>query len=145
MSLSTYTTSSGQSSCFKKSTSYTNLNFIYFGAQGFYYHQYTQLLPFSRQVTNCSSMISNRAEMPYIYISREQPNPTTRSTATEQWIHLILTYARHRRLFILRMEDAETEASDWAEILRNERINRELSVALFFLFCDSLMGRVQER
>ena len=56
---------------------------------------------------------------------REQPNPTTQSIATEQWIRLILTYARHRRLFILRVEDAEQAESDWAEILRNERISRE--------------------
>ena len=56
---------------------------------------------------------------------REQPNPTTQSIATEQWIRLILTYARHRRLFILRVEDAEQAESDWADILRNERISRE--------------------
>jgi len=57
----------------------------------------------------------------------EQPNPSTQSIATEQWIRLILTYARHRRLFILRVEDAETAESDWAEILRNERINRKIT------------------
>ena len=56
---------------------------------------------------------------------REQPNPTTQAIATEQWIRLILTYARHRRLFTLCVEDAEKAESDWAEILRNERINRE--------------------
>ena len=61
-------------------------------------------------------------------MSREQPNPATQSIATEQWIRLILSYARHRKLFILRAEDAETAESDWAEILRNERINRELSL-----------------
>jgi len=61
-------------------------------------------------------------------VSREQPNPATQSIATEQWIRLILSYARHRKLFILRAEDAETAESDWAEILRNERINRELSL-----------------
>ncbi|KDR80840.1 hypothetical protein GALMADRAFT_1357729, partial [Galerina marginata CBS 339.88] len=54
----------------------------------------------------------------------EQPNPTTQSTATEQWIRLILTYSRHRKLFILRVEDADTTGSDWEEILRNERLNR---------------------
>ncbi|KIM47132.1 hypothetical protein M413DRAFT_440655 [Hebeloma cylindrosporum] len=57
----------------------------------------------------------------------EQPNPTTQSIATEQWIRLILTYARHRKLFILRVEDAEAAESDWAEILRNERINRKMT------------------
>ncbi|KAF8902415.1 ESCRT-II complex subunit-domain-containing protein [Gymnopilus junonius] len=56
----------------------------------------------------------------------EQPNPTTQSTATEQWIRLILTYARHKKLFNLRVEDAEIAESDWEEILRNERINRRI-------------------
>ncbi|KAF9472854.1 ESCRT-II complex, vps25 subunit [Pholiota conissans] len=56
----------------------------------------------------------------------EQPNPTTHATATAQWIKLILTYARHRKLFTLRVEDAETAGSDWEEILRNERINRKI-------------------
>ncbi|KAF8972780.1 ESCRT-II complex subunit-domain-containing protein [Flammula alnicola] len=56
----------------------------------------------------------------------EQPNPTTKATATEQWIRLILTYARHRRLFALRVEDTEASGNDWEEILRNERINRKI-------------------
>ncbi|KAJ8586688.1 hypothetical protein M405DRAFT_874942 [Rhizopogon salebrosus TDB-379] len=54
----------------------------------------------------------------------EQPNPNTQAQFTEQWIRLILTYARHRRLFVLRVEDAEVPGGDWDEILRNERINR---------------------
>ncbi|CAA7265161.1 unnamed protein product [Cyclocybe aegerita] len=56
----------------------------------------------------------------------EQPNPTTQSIATEQWIRLILSYARHRKLFVLRVEDAETTDGDWEEILRNDRINRKV-------------------
>ncbi|OAX36383.1 ESCRT-II complex vps25 subunit [Rhizopogon vinicolor AM-OR11-026] len=56
----------------------------------------------------------------------EQPNPNTQAHLTEQWIRLILTYARHRRLFILRVEDAEVPGGDWDEILRNERINRRV-------------------
>ncbi|GLB41895.1 putative ESCRT-II complex vps25 subunit [Lyophyllum shimeji] len=56
----------------------------------------------------------------------QQPNPGTQAIAIEQWTRLILTYARHRRLFVLRVEDAETTGNDWDEILRNERINRKL-------------------
>ncbi|KAF5316477.1 hypothetical protein D9619_006707 [Psilocybe cf. subviscida] len=56
----------------------------------------------------------------------EQPNPTTQSIATEQWSRLILSYARHRKLFVLRVEDADARGSDWDEILRNERINRRI-------------------
>ncbi|KAF8628704.1 hypothetical protein AX17_005927 [Amanita inopinata Kibby_2008] len=56
----------------------------------------------------------------------EQPNPTTQAIATDHWIRLILGYARHRKLFILKVEDAETSANDWDEILKNERINRKV-------------------
>ncbi|KAF9050295.1 ESCRT-II complex subunit-domain-containing protein, partial [Panaeolus papilionaceus] len=56
----------------------------------------------------------------------EQPHPNTRSIATEQWIRLILSYARHKKLFVLKVEDADAADSDWAEILRNERINRAI-------------------
>ncbi|KAG6888063.1 hypothetical protein C0995_010838 [Termitomyces sp. Mi166 len=38
----------------------------------------------------------------------------------------MLAYARHRRLFFLRVEDAEIAGNDWDEILRNERINRKV-------------------
>ncbi|KAI0765991.1 ESCRT-II complex subunit-domain-containing protein [Irpex lacteus] len=56
----------------------------------------------------------------------QQPNPTTQATLTGQWTKLILSYARHRNLFVLRIDDAETSGNDWDEILRNERINRKL-------------------
>ena len=56
---------------------------------------------------------------------RQQPNPTTQSIVIGHWIRLILTYARHRKLFVLRVEDSETTGSDWEEILHNERINRK--------------------
>ncbi|KAG6811874.1 hypothetical protein H0H92_005450 [Tricholoma furcatifolium] len=56
----------------------------------------------------------------------QQPNPATDAIAVEQWSHLLLAYARHRRLFILRVEDAETPNEAWDEVLRNERINRKI-------------------
>ncbi|KAI6013535.1 ESCRT-II complex vps25 subunit [Pisolithus marmoratus] len=56
----------------------------------------------------------------------EQPNPTTQSTFADNWIRLILSYARYRRLFVIRVEDAEVAGGDWDEILRNERINRRV-------------------
>ena len=62
------------------------------------------------------------------YMSRQQPNPTTQAASTEFWIKLILSYARHRRLFFLRVEDTEAKGGDWDEVLRNERINRESSI-----------------
>ncbi|KDQ61484.1 hypothetical protein JAAARDRAFT_30924 [Jaapia argillacea MUCL 33604] len=56
----------------------------------------------------------------------QQPNPNTQSIVTENWTRLILTYARYRRLFFIKLEDAETKGGDWDEVLRNERINRQL-------------------
>ncbi|KAI0339559.1 ESCRT-II complex vps25 subunit [Trametopsis cervina] len=56
----------------------------------------------------------------------QQPNPTTQATLTAQWTRLILSYARHRNLFLLRVEDSEAPGNDWDEILRNERINRKI-------------------
>ncbi|KAI0692507.1 ESCRT-II complex vps25 subunit [Cytidiella melzeri] len=56
----------------------------------------------------------------------QQLNPTTQATLTAQWTRLILSYARHRQLFLLRVEDAGIPGSDWDEIFRNERINRKL-------------------
>ncbi|KAF9224063.1 ESCRT-II complex vps25 subunit [Gyrodon lividus] len=56
----------------------------------------------------------------------EQPTPSTQSLFTDHWSRLILAYARHRRLFTLRVEDAEVAGGDWDEILRNERINRRV-------------------
>jgi len=43
---------------------------------------------------------------------------------TEHWTKLILSYARFRKLFTLRVEDAEAGGGDWDEVLRNPRINR---------------------
>ncbi|KIP03804.1 hypothetical protein PHLGIDRAFT_31637 [Phlebiopsis gigantea 11061_1 CR5-6] len=56
----------------------------------------------------------------------QQPNPNTQATVSENWTKLILSYARHRRLFTLRVEDAEVPGGEWDEILRNTRINRRL-------------------
>ena len=53
-------------------------------------------------------------------------------TLTEHWTKLILSYARFRRLFTLRVEDAETggDNGDWDEVLRNPRINRAYTLHL---------------
>ncbi|TEB22013.1 ESCRT-II complex, vps25 subunit [Coprinellus micaceus] len=56
----------------------------------------------------------------------KQPNPATEAIVIEQWSKLILSYARHRKLFMLRVDDAETPGGEWDEVLRNERINRRL-------------------
>ncbi|KAI0285769.1 ESCRT-II complex vps25 subunit [Russula aff. rugulosa BPL654] len=60
----------------------------------------------------------------------QQPNAATQATFTEQWTRLILAYARHRALFILRIEDAEHTGAgagaEWDDVLKNPRINRRL-------------------
>ncbi|KAI0091587.1 ESCRT-II complex subunit-domain-containing protein [Irpex rosettiformis] len=67
----------------------------------------------------------------------QQPNLSTQITHTAHWTRLILSYARHRQLFLLRVEDAETSGSNWDEILKNERINRKLlPTHLSFILAD---------
>jgi ESCRT-II complex subunit len=61
---------------------------------------------------------------------RQQPNQATQSILTDQWIHLILSYAFHRNIYILKIEDAEIPGNDWDEVLRNERINSTFPYAL---------------
>jgi len=56
----------------------------------------------------------------------EQPNAATQTIFTDQWTRLLLAYARHRGLFVLRIEDAEVSGGEWDEVLRNPRINRRL-------------------
>ncbi|EGN96971.1 hypothetical protein SERLA73DRAFT_185237 [Serpula lacrymans var. lacrymans S7.3] len=73
----------------------------------------------------------------------EQPNPTTQSQNISQWTRLILAYARHRRLFVLRLEDAETSGGDWDEVLRNERINRRVLPSHLSAIMESMITNGQ--
>lgn len=81
----------------------------------------------------------------------QQPNATTQAAFTEQWTRLLLAYARHCGLFILRIEDAEvTGGGEWDEVLRNPRINRgsrllALVLFLFPLFWSTWCGEVVSR
>ncbi|KAI5995618.1 ESCRT-II complex vps25 subunit [Pisolithus albus] len=71
----------------------------------------------------------------------EQPNPTTQSVFNDNWIRLILSYARHRRLFVIRVEDAEVAGGDWDEILRNERINRRVLPSYLTSLISAMVSR----
>ncbi|KAG1812913.1 ESCRT-II complex vps25 subunit [Suillus subaureus] len=71
----------------------------------------------------------------------EQPNQNTQAHLTEQWIRLILTYARHKRLFVLRVDDAEVPGGDWDEILRNERINRRIPPSYLSSLMASMIAK----
>lgn len=58
--------------------------------------------------------------------ARQQRNPTVIAKQTQLWTRLILSYARSRRLFTLKLEDAEQRSgTDWADIFYNPRIKRE--------------------
>jgi len=59
----------------------------------------------------------------------------TLAIAIDNWTRLILSYARFKRLFYLRVEDAEVTGGDWDEVLRNPRINRKIQANyLSFIF-----------
>lgn len=76
----------------------------------------------------------NRTIIYSIWVNRLslQPKPSIQATQTQYWTRLILSYARHRRLFTLRIEDCEAPGSDWDEILRNDKINRVYFLSLFY-------------
>lgn len=100
---------------------------------------FTSVLPSS--ITHLSVLIS-------FPLRRRQPNPATQAVFTEQWTRLLLAYARHRGLFVLRTEDAEVSSgSEWDEVLRNPRINRGSSIIPSPLFTPfpppvALVGRI---
>ncbi|KAI3616420.1 vacuolar protein-sorting-associated, partial [Moniliophthora roreri] len=71
----------------------------------------------------------------------KQPNPITNSTATDQWIRLILEYGRFRKLFYLRIDDCETTGNDWDEVLRNERINRRILPSYLTYLMETMVAR----
>ncbi|KAF8634193.1 hypothetical protein AX15_001008 [Amanita polypyramis BW_CC] len=81
-------------------------------------------MAFSTRTTKSGFLLPSIHSAPPLFT--EQPNPTTQAIATDHWIRLILTYARHRKLFFLKVEDAETSENDWDEVLKNERINRKM-------------------
>jgi len=55
----------------------------------------------------------------------QQRNPTIIADQISHWTRIILSYARHRRLFVLRIQDADLrEDNQWSEIFWNPRIKR---------------------
>ncbi|KAH7105760.1 ESCRT-II complex, vps25 subunit [Auriculariales sp. MPI-PUGE-AT-0066] len=59
----------------------------------------------------------------------QQPNPQTHAEQMGHWTRLILSYARHTRLFALRVEDAELRSDEWAPVLTNSDISRSLKAS----------------
>ncbi|RDX54094.1 ESCRT-II complex vps25 subunit [Lentinus brumalis] len=73
----------------------------------------------------------------------QQPNPATQKTVTENWTRLILSYARHKKLFTLRIEDATDDKSEWDEVLRNPRIQRRLRPSHLAAILSSMVAANQ--
>ncbi|KAH8116381.1 ESCRT-II complex, vps25 subunit [Phellopilus nigrolimitatus] len=71
----------------------------------------------------------------------QQKNVATQATSTAHWTRLVLSYARHRRLFFLRAEDAEKTGGEWDEVLRNERINRRVPPEYLLFLLEALVAK----
>ena len=59
------------------------------------------------------------------YPARKQTHAGIATDANENWIKIILAFARHKRLWSLRVEQAEVKNGEWSEIFWNPRINRK--------------------
>ncbi|PAV20069.1 ESCRT-II complex vps25 subunit [Pyrrhoderma noxium] len=73
----------------------------------------------------------------------QQKNVATQATSTDQWIRLILSYARHHRIFYLSIGDAEDAESVWKEVLRNERISRRVLPEYLSFLIEELVSKGQ--
>ncbi|KAG8859988.1 hypothetical protein FRB91_005315 [Serendipita sp. 411] len=72
-----------------------------------------------------------------------QPFPASRADQDALWTRLILSYARHRRLFTLSADDAERQNSEWLDVLTNDRINRRLTKAQVTTLLQTLVSQNQ--
>ncbi|TCD70061.1 hypothetical protein EIP91_005042 [Steccherinum ochraceum] len=70
----------------------------------------------------------------------QQPNQATQAIVTDHWTRLILSYARHRRLFTVRLDDAQASGNDWDEVFRNTRINRRLLPSHLAYILDDMVA-----
>ncbi|KAI9450082.1 ESCRT-II complex vps25 subunit [Russula earlei] len=95
---------------------------------------------FSAHRTTTGFLLPSIHSAPPFYT--QQPNAATQAVFTEHWTRLLLAYARHRGLFVLRVEDAEVSAGgEWDEVLRNPRINRRVKPELLSHILDAMVGK----
>lgn len=60
---------------------------------------------------------------------RQQRNAGVIATQTQHWTRLILSFAKHRRIFYLKLDDAEQPTgSEWSDVFYNPRIKRAFVV-----------------
>ena len=112
--------------------------------QGFYCLQYIPRLPSSRRwLPSVGSKLNNLDNNLDLVPLSQQPNPIAQSVVLDQWIKLILSYARYRKQFVIRVEDAEVAGSDWDEILRNERIDRVSKVSFLLHRSEANVSQIE--
>ena len=76
----------------------------------------------------CDPLIPMHPPPDVQWLASAQRNPKSIATQTNAWIKIILSYARHRRLFFLRARDADLRTGgDWSDIFYNPRIKRNNS------------------
>ncbi|KAG9013261.1 hypothetical protein FRB93_000784 [Tulasnella sp. JGI-2019a] len=82
-------------------------------------------MPFETFTTPSGFVLPSFHSMPAFFTMQKYPDVL--SSSTRQWITLILAYARHQRLWTLRVEDANVkEGGDWSEIFWNPRVRRQM-------------------
>ncbi|KIM22818.1 hypothetical protein M408DRAFT_18069 [Serendipita vermifera MAFF 305830] len=96
---------------------------------------------FETHVTSTGFKLPSIHEFPALFCF--QPFSSARSNQEDIWTRLILSYARHRRLFTLCADDAEKPSSDWHEVLSNERIKRKLTGQQVTTLLQTLVSRNQ--
>ncbi|EIN03837.1 winged helix DNA-binding domain-containing protein [Punctularia strigosozonata HHB-11173 SS5] len=98
-------------------------------------------MPFSPHTTASGYILPSIHSAPPFYT--QQSTAQLQAPFTDNWIKIILGYARHRRLFTLRIEDAEVPGGDWDEVLRNPRINRRVQPQYLAYILSELVKRKQ--
>ena len=91
-------------------------------AQAIHSHLFTHYMHSLRRCTSIGTLYS---DLYFVYDRRQQRNPQTLAEQTGHWTHLILAYARHARLYTLRIDDLERRSDEWAPVLTNPELGRE--------------------
>jgi len=74
----------------------------------------------------------------------QQRNPTIIADQINHWIRIILSYARHQRLFVLRVQDADLrEDSQWSDIFWNPRIKRVMKPRHLEILIENMVNAGQ--
>jgi len=84
-------------------------------------------MPYETFTTESGFILPSTHSFPPFFT--KQHNPSVLADATRQWTTLILSYAKFRRLWMLRLEDAQQKEGEWSEVFWNPRIRRQMPAA----------------